>query len=280
MKNWNTPDHRIADTEHGTLHFTDGVQLVIADWKVTENAPDTDGRVYASVRGWLANSGGTGSTDDPYTEPLEAGRARLLRTALRGRPPVEDRDVHLDYYEPGQPSPNIWDHRGLLVTVSWMDRRIDAHGQPVPEDEIGRTQWTHPTTGQVFDLTQAYLPAGEYYYDEPERPHFTCQHYDRWSGGVPLLHPFYGRHKAPSGSGKRITDGEWVRVADAPKFSEQLAALNAGGACPPPRRGDGPCRPGSRPGRSLVPPRPAQAGHRPRADRPGFPTRTRSGGTS
>ncbi|MGW2109514.1 hypothetical protein [Streptomyces sp. NPDC001948] len=226
MQDWNTPDHHIADTEHGTLTFADGITLVIADWEVTENAPDRDGRIYASVCGWLVNGGGTGRVDDPYTEPIEDGRARLVRTELRGREPVTDRDVHIDYHLVGRPYPNTWDHRGCQVTVSWMDHRIDAHGHRIPEDEIGRTEWTNPATGQVYDLTQAYVPAGECYYDDPKHPAFTWQHFDRWSGGVPVLHPFWGDDKSPAHSGKRITDGAWTRISDAPKFSERMAALN------------------------------------------------------
>ncbi|MDX3232516.1 hypothetical protein [Streptomyces sp. ME19-01-6] len=212
MKSWNTPDHHIADTEHGTLYFADDVQLVIADWQIRENAPDSDGRVYTSVRGWLMNYSGTGRAGDPYTEPIEAGRARLIRTELRGRQPLTDRDVHVDYYTPGQPSPNTWDHPGYLVTVSWMDRRIDQNGQPIPEDEIGRTQWPHPETGEVFDLRAAYVPKGRYY--DPQG--ITWQHYDGWRGGVPVLRPFYADAKAPSGSGRLITDGEWVKASEAP----------------------------------------------------------------
>ncbi|MFJ1751186.1 hypothetical protein ACIOJD_33900 [Streptomyces sp. NPDC088116] len=223
MKKWTTGDHTIADTEHGIINFADGLPLVIADWQVTEDAPDRDGRVYASVRGWIVNGGGSGCIDDPYTEPIEAGRARLVRSQLRGRPPMADLDVHVDYYAVDRPYPNSWDHRGRQVTVTWMDRRIDAEGRPIPEDEIGRIEWTNPATGEVFDLTEAYVPAGEYYYDDPKRPFFTWRHFDRWSGGVPLLHPFYGDHKSPADGGKCIADGEWVRITDAPKFSERVA---------------------------------------------------------
>ena len=164
---------------------------------------------------------------DPYVKPVEAGRARLVRSEMRGRQPLTDLDVHVGYESVGQPYPNTWDHPGYLVTVSWMDRRIDASGRPIPEDEIGRTEWPHPDTGQVFDLTEAYVPAGECYYDDPKHPYFTWRHFDRWSGGVPLLHPFYGDAKSPSHGGKRITDGEWVKVVDASKFSERMAVLNA-----------------------------------------------------
>ncbi|MFE6743866.1 hypothetical protein [Streptomyces tubercidicus] len=136
MKDWNTPDHHIADTEHGTLHFAGDVPLVIADWEITEAAPNHDGRVHTSVRGWLVNGGGSGRVDDPHTEPIEAGPAHLTRTELRGRPPVADLDVHVDYYSPIQPWPNTWDHRGCLVTVSWMDRRIDAGGRPIPDAPV------------------------------------------------------------------------------------------------------------------------------------------------
>ncbi|WP_031522599.1 hypothetical protein [Streptomyces sp. NRRL F-5123] len=222
MQDWNTPDHHIADTDHGILRFAGDVDLVLADWEFTENAPDADGRVYASVRGWLVNGTGTGKVSDRYTEPLEAGRARLVRGELRGRQALTDLNVHIGYDTPVQPYPNTWDHPGCLVTVSWMDRRIDADGHPVPETEIGRTQWTHPDTSQVFDLTAAYVPAGKFY--DPARPSFTWQHYDHWSGGVPVLHLFHGDASAPSrgfgSSGRLITDGEWVKTTDAPRLTE------------------------------------------------------------
>ncbi|MFJ7200906.1 MULTISPECIES: hypothetical protein [unclassified Streptomyces] len=82
-----------------------------------------------------------------------------------------------------------------------------------------------PGHGQVFDLTEAYVPAGECYYDDPKHPAFTWQYFDRWSGGVPVLHAFHGDDKTPAHGGRRITDGEWVRITDAPKFSERMAAL-------------------------------------------------------
>lgn len=226
MRDWNTPDHHIADTDHGTLHFTGGAQLVLADWQTTENAPDTDGRIYASVRGWLANGGGSGQPGDPYTKPVAAGRAHLVRSELRSQQPLTGLDVHVDYYNPGQPYPNTWDHEGTLVTVTWMDRRVDQDGQPIPETEIGRTTWTNSATGQVFDLTAAYIEVGKFFYDGAH-PGYSWQHFDRWSGGVPVLHPFYGSQKSPSdGGGRLITDGEWVLAADAPKFSDTLTAAS------------------------------------------------------
>ncbi|MFF2080618.1 hypothetical protein ACFVXG_38370 [Kitasatospora sp. NPDC058162] len=212
MQSWNTPDHHIAGTEYGTLHFSDNVKVVIADWEIAEDAPDSDGRVYASVRGWLANGGGTGRHGDPYTRPIQAGRARLVTTELRGRRPIEGRDVHVRFHSPSRPHPNTWDHQGLLVTIEWMDRRIDSEGRPVSETEIGRTSWTHPTTGRVFDLTIAYLPEGEHY----NPLGFTWRHYDHWSEGVPLLEAFYGDHAAPSGLGARsLAVGEWVPASHA-----------------------------------------------------------------
>ncbi len=221
MRSWNTPDHRITGTEHGTMHFADGVQAVIADWQITEDAPDHDGRVYASVRGWLANSSGSGRTGDPYTKPIAAGRAHLVTTELRGRQPIEARDVHVRFTSPGKPHPNTWDHPGLLVTISWMDRRLDANGRPVPETEIGRTDWTHPATGEVFDLTLAYLPTGKHYHPQD----FTWRHYDHWCGGVPLLEPFYGDQSTPaSGSTRSLADGEWVPADQAPTLAEVAAA--------------------------------------------------------
>jgi len=223
MKSWNCGDHTIADTEHGTLYFTDCVTVVIADWQVSEEAPDSDGRVYARIEGWLANGGGTGREGDLYTKPIRAGRARLLRTELRGRQPVSDRDVHLHYEGVGQPHPNTWDHPGTLVHVSWMDRRIDADGQPVPETEIGLTQWTDPATGAVWDLTQAYVPEGEIYYDQPGHGGCTWQHYDYWSGGVPLLHPFHGNNQTPSGPGTPLSDAAWTLTSQARKWSQVMA---------------------------------------------------------
>ncbi|WP_432092033.1 hypothetical protein [Streptomyces sp. NRRL F-5630] len=220
MRTWNTPDHRIADAEHGTLVFEGDVELVLADWQVTEDAPDADGRVYASIRGWLANSGGSGRVRDPYTQPVEDGRARLLRTELRGLKSVTGQDVHLSYHAVGRPYPNTWDHPGYLTTVSWMVRRIDEHGYEIPETEIGRTTWTHPDTGRVFDLTETFIEPGECYYDDPARPGMVWRHYDRWSGGVPLLHRFHGDEKTPTDNhGRRLTDCEWVEAAHAPKFS-------------------------------------------------------------
>ncbi|MGW3491365.1 hypothetical protein [Streptomyces sp. NPDC001054] len=220
MRTWNTPHHHITDTEHGTLVFEGDVELILADWQVTENAPDADGRVYASIRGWLANSGGFGRVRDPYTQPVDDGRARLLRTSLRGLKSVTDKDVHLDYYGVTQPYPNTWDHPGYLTTVTWMDRRLDACGHEIPETEIGRTTWTHPETGRVFDLTKTYVQPGECYNDDPAYPGHAWKHYDRWSGGVPLLHCFYGSRKAPTDNfGLRLTDMDWVESGDAPKFS-------------------------------------------------------------
>ncbi|MEU8927360.1 hypothetical protein AB0D10_41660 [Kitasatospora sp. NPDC048545] len=128
MRDWNTPDHHVADTEHGTLRFADGTQPVIADWQVTEDAPDRDGLVRTSIRGWLTNGSGSGRLDDPYTKPIKAGPARLVTTELRGRVPVRDRDVHIGYHHPGKPYPNTWDHVGWLVTVSWNDRLPDHPG--------------------------------------------------------------------------------------------------------------------------------------------------------
>jgi hypothetical protein len=230
MKDWNTDDHHIADTDHGTLTFEGDVKMVIADWEVTEAAPDTDGRIYKFVEGWVANDTGSGTFDDPYVKPLDAGRARLVRSELRGQQPFTDRDAHVAYDNVGRPHPNTWDHPGHLVTISWMDRRIDQNGQPIPEDEIGRTEWTNPETGAVFDLTEAYVPEGELYYDDPEHPFFVWRHYDHWKGGIPVLEHFWADSKAPahgSEPGMRVTDGTWVKITDAPTWSEQRAALNA-----------------------------------------------------
>ncbi|MFB7764235.1 hypothetical protein [Streptomyces xiamenensis] len=127
-------DHRIADTDHATITLAVGV-LVIADWELVEKAPDRDGRIVVSVRGWLAN-GGSGGVGDPHTLPVQDGRAHLVRAELRGRRPVTDRQVHVDYQHVGRPYPSNWDHLGYLTTVTWADRRVDSTGAPIPEDEI------------------------------------------------------------------------------------------------------------------------------------------------
>ncbi|MFB7763554.1 hypothetical protein [Streptomyces xiamenensis] len=208
-------DHRIAGADHATIALDEGV-LVIADWELVEKAPDRDGRVYITLRGWLANGSGSGRLDDPHTQPVQAGRAHLVRADLRGRRPVSDRRVHLDYQHVGRPYPSNWDHPGYLATITWADRRIGQDGAPIPEDEIGRTEWTDPATGCTYDLTDEYVPAGTTYRTGDR----TWRHFDRWSGGFPVLHPFVGGSTTPSRGSKLITDGEWVRLADAPKCSE------------------------------------------------------------
>ncbi|MFC9067914.1 MULTISPECIES: hypothetical protein [Streptomyces] len=209
-------DHRIAGTDHATLLLAEGV-LVIADWELTEQAPDSDGRVYISLRGWAANVTGSGDVTDPYTAPVQAGRAHLVRADLRGRQPVIDRHVHLDYYPVGGPGGRTWDHPGYLATVTWADRRVDSNGDPIHEDEIGRTEWTDPATGRTYDLTDEYLPAGTIR-RAPHQGGLSWRHFDRWSGGVPVLQLFVGDNTMPSRDSKLITDGEWVRLADAPEF--------------------------------------------------------------
>ncbi|MFB7896103.1 hypothetical protein ACFC1B_07210 [Streptomyces xiamenensis] len=124
-------EHRIGHTDHATLVFAEGV-LVIADWEVTEHAPDADGRVHVKVRGWLANAG---LLEDPHTQPVQEGPAHLVRAELRGHQTVTDRQVHVDYQHVGRPYPSNWDHPGYLTTITWA-RRVDSTGAPIPEDEI------------------------------------------------------------------------------------------------------------------------------------------------
>ncbi|WP_331727256.1 hypothetical protein OG871_39860 (plasmid) [Kitasatospora sp. NBC_00374] len=222
MQTWNTPDHHIAGAEHGTLTFSGGEELVLADWEVTEAAPDQDGRVYASVRGWIANTEGTGRGDDPYVLPIKAGRAQLVLAELRGREPLRDLAVHIDSFNPGAPHPNTWDHPGYLCTVSWMDRRIDGDGQPVLETEIGSIRWTDPASGREWDLQAAYLHDGKTY----NPLGFVWRHFDRWHRGVPLLHPFYGDHRSPAQGlyGRLLTDGPWALATEAPALADPAAA--------------------------------------------------------
>ncbi|MFJ5120996.1 hypothetical protein [Kitasatospora sp. NPDC088548] len=215
MKPWNTDCHRIADSDHATVTFTGGAELVLADWETTEAAPDRDGRVYATLRGWIANAEGSGTHTDPYTLPVDAGRAQLAVAALRGREPLRDLAVHVDIDQPGKPNPNSWDHAGYLCSLTWSARRVDADGNPVLETEIGSTRWTDPESGREYDLIAAYLPKGE-----PYNPlGFVWRHYDCWSRGVPELLPFYSDKRVPAygaGSALLLTDGPWVEVAEAP----------------------------------------------------------------
>ncbi|MER5354685.1 hypothetical protein ABT093_30680 [Kitasatospora sp. NPDC002551] len=218
MQSWNTDRHLIADTDHATVTFTGGIELVLADWQTTEAAPDRDGRVYATLRGWIANTEGSGTHTDPYTRPVQAGRAQLVLAELRGREPLRDLPVHIDIHHAGKPHPNTWDHPGYLCTLTWLARRVDAGGNPVLETEIGSTRWTDPDSGREWDLSAAYLPEGE-----PYNPlGFVWRHYDGWSGGVPLLLPFYGGNHGPAcgaGSARPITDGPWVEAAAAPAIT-------------------------------------------------------------
>lgn len=217
MKSWNTPDHHIADTEHGTLHLAGGVTVVIADWEITEDAPDSDGRIYKRIRGWIANDTNSGT-------PIEAGRAHLLHAELRGQPPIGDLGVHVDIRTFGKPRPNTWDHAGVLLTVEWMDRRVDEHGQPIPDDKIGVDFWEHPDTGQIFDLRAAYVPTDGQY--DPRV--WVWRHYDRWQGDVPVLQVFRADEQAPAGLNTRLlTDGQWQTVAEALATADARRAARA-----------------------------------------------------
>ncbi|MEV7123820.1 hypothetical protein [Kitasatospora griseola] len=212
----------ISEAELGVLTFAGGDELVLARWQFTEAAPDPDGRVYAVLSGWIANAEGSGTTEDRYRLPIKDGRAHLARAELRGREDLQDVAVHIDIHCPGIAHPNTWDHPGFWCTVSWMDRRIDAGGHPVLETEIGSTRWTDPASGTEWDLRAAYLPAGESYNPLGH----TWRHYDGWHRGVPLLHPFYGDHRAPSRGheGRPLTDGPWVVADQAPAPADAAAS--------------------------------------------------------
>ncbi|MFE3505489.1 hypothetical protein ACFXPX_04680 [Kitasatospora sp. NPDC059146] len=214
MQPWNRDDHQIAQAERAILTFTGGRTLILADWQITENAPNPDGRVYAELRGWAANTGGAGTAQDPCTMPVESGRAQLVLAELRGREPLRDLAVHVGVGYPGKPFPNTWDHPGALATVSWMARRVDENGRQVPETEIGSTRWTDPGTGREFDLEAAFLLDGE------PTGSITWRYDDRWQGGVPVLHPFWGDDRTPAfGDRLLITDRRLVPATGTPSGS-------------------------------------------------------------
>ncbi|WP_327223002.1 hypothetical protein OG229_02340 [Streptomyces platensis] len=126
MKDHNRPDHRIAGTEHATLRFADGTETRIADWQIIEDAPTSQGHVYQTLRGWIANT--YADTRDQVTHivaPAPNGPARLLAAALRGREPLGDLDVDCNITTVGQPYPNTWDHPGYLFEMTWQARQIN-----------------------------------------------------------------------------------------------------------------------------------------------------------
>jgi hypothetical protein len=135
VKDWqHDPDHRIAGTEHGTLHFADGITTVIADWQAIDDAPDAQGRIYRTIRGWATTWTDPERRPDnsPLPPPLEArfpkGRAQLHRTDLRGQPTLTDREVVCYRTVVTPPYPNTWDHPGLLLSMTWLDRNAHPGG--------------------------------------------------------------------------------------------------------------------------------------------------------
>ncbi|MCX5078481.1 hypothetical protein OG321_39270 [Streptomyces sp. NBC_00424] len=63
MQDWNTPDHTIADIEHGTLLFAGDVPLVIAGWEAAPAASRTrtPGRSRPGGPAWSAPSSAAAS---------------------------------------------------------------------------------------------------------------------------------------------------------------------------------------------------------------------------
>ena len=114
------PDHRIGDTEHGTLYFADGTVTVIADWRIIEEAPDPEGRIYRTLRGFTVNRPHGPLSETPFPE----GETRLARADLRGTPLV-DTDVVCRLTYLTAPEPNTWDHPGYVLSVRWLDRNVN-----------------------------------------------------------------------------------------------------------------------------------------------------------
>ena len=120
-------DHTIADTEQGTLRFADGTQTGIADWEITESAPDPHGRIYRTLRGWAANV--TGTLGDSDYVPFPNGPAHLFRAELRGQEPLADLSVDCSTHSVGRPYPHTWDHPGYLLHMTWLARTLNEDGE-------------------------------------------------------------------------------------------------------------------------------------------------------
>jgi hypothetical protein len=70
--------------------------------------------------------------------------------------------------------------------------------------------WTHPGTGEEFDLRDHYLPTDATY--DPQG--VVWMHLGAFDGDVPLLTPVYAVDTRPTGEPARpITEGEWEEAA-------------------------------------------------------------------
>ncbi|MFB7763552.1 hypothetical protein [Streptomyces xiamenensis] len=210
MRPWNTADHHISDTDHATLDLADSGEIVIADWEVTSEAPDRDGRIYKTLCGWISDGSGRGHFDSSYPLPIGSGRAHLLHAALRGHQPISDQPVHIKIRPFGKPVPNTWDHPGYMLTARWMDRRVDGQGRPIHDDKLGVRTWTNPSTGEVLDLGAAYFTG-----DGRDPQHYVWRYYDHWVGDTPLMEVFPADAQAPNGLETRLaSDSTWHAVPD------------------------------------------------------------------
>ncbi|MEV6404005.1 hypothetical protein AB0M58_13810 [Streptomyces bobili] len=122
-------DHRIADAEQGALRFTDGTQTGIADWEITESAPDVHGRIYRTLRGWATNVTGSNTLGDSHYVPFPNGPAHLFRADLRGHPQFADLNVDCSTHSVGRPYPHTWDHPGYLLQMTWLARTLNPDGE-------------------------------------------------------------------------------------------------------------------------------------------------------
>ncbi|MEV6404002.1 hypothetical protein AB0M58_13790 [Streptomyces bobili] len=120
------PDHRIGHTEHATLRFADGTVTVIADFRIIENAPDAEGRIYRTLHGFTVNRPHGPLSDSPFPD----GETRLTRADLRGTPPLVDTDVVCTLRHLTAPEPNTWDHPGYRLSVRWLDRNVNPAWWP------------------------------------------------------------------------------------------------------------------------------------------------------
>jgi hypothetical protein len=85
----------------------------------------------------------------------------------------------------------------------------DNHCKPCAEAADKANAWTHPDTGEEFDLRDQFLPAGSDY----DARGIVWRHTGNWQDETPLVEPVYANTQAPApGAAKKLTEGEWEEV--------------------------------------------------------------------
>ena len=141
------PDHRVGATEHGMLRFADGTVTVIADYKIIEDAPDAYGRIYRTLRGWAIES--------PSGISFPSGPARLSLADMRGQPLLCDTEVVCERKEIAAPDGSTWDHPGVLLAMTWLDRSVNPVWWPC------LTRALHTIDNGVASLLEAARPVND-----------------------------------------------------------------------------------------------------------------------